>query len=95
MLLTPFGKRDNRGFRDERDHLSLPGPGNGSPFRIAERVPETFRPAIEDEKNVLVDVPTDTELIYRRPVVSTVNHSQLGERSPTDGHGLAFEFIVD
>ena len=94
MLLASFTQCDDRRLLENGNRFALARTGNRGPFLVVEWIPEAFRFAVEDDEYVLVDVTADTELIDLIIAFPAVNHSQLGQRSPADGDGLALEHVV-
>lgn len=95
VLASPLAKPDNARFGDEGDRFTLSFSGDGCPFRVVQWIPQALGFAIEDQKDVLVNISADAELIRFVLAASSVNHGQLGKWSPTDGNGFPLEHVVD
>ena len=95
MLLSPLAERHDWWFCKERDCLALARSGDRRPLRVVQRIPEALCLAIENQEHILVDVTADAELIDLPVLLASVNHGQLGKRSPPHCYRLATEFVID
>ena len=95
MLLTPLAQWHGGRLLHEGDRLTLTGSGDGRPLLVVQRIPETFRFPVEDQKDIFVNIAADSELVSLFAVFSSVDHEQIGERSPAYGHRLAADLVVD
>ena len=95
VFLSPFTERLNARLGDERNRLPLAWAGNRCPLGVVQRIPQTFRSTIEHQEDILVDITAHPKLIDAALVLTSVNHGQLGQRSPTHRDRLATNVDVD
>ena len=95
MLPTPFTQRHDGRFLDKRQRFSLADSGNRRPFVVVEWIPQAFRAAIVDQKYIFVDVAAHAELVDPAILLTSVDHGQFGQRSPTHSYRLAADGVID
>lgn len=94
MFLAPLAQRLHSGFGHKGYGFTFSWSGDGRPLFVVQGIPEALRLAIKDEKQVLVDIAADPELVDFTLCLTPVNHGQLRQRSPSDRHGFAGDHLV-
>ncbi len=94
MALTPFTERHHRQFSQKGDGLTPSRSGDRSPSTLIQRIPQTLRLAIEDQKDVLKHVSADAELVDLTVLLAAVHDGPLRQWSPARGNALAANLII-